>query len=195
MTRIAVFGYGSLVDPASAGLTLGRPVERTWPARLDGWRRRFSQARDNRSCEKRFARADDGSVPVHILALNIEVTTDGSAPNGALIELTADELARLDRRELRYDRVEIEAAAVHAPGAPAFERIFTYTAKPAHHAPEPPHGAVILTSYAAAVEAAFARLGPGELDRYRATTLPYPAELVEGLLVEDRIPPGNPRDW
>ena len=33
----------------------------------------------------------------------------------------------------------------------------------------------------------------GEL--YRRTTLPYPAPLIDGTLVADRIPPGNPREW
>ena len=72
MARIAVFAYGSLVDRPSAALTLGREVERLWTARLGGWRRRFSQARNNRECEKAFASAEDGSVPSHVLGLNIE---------------------------------------------------------------------------------------------------------------------------
>lgn len=196
MERIAVFGYGSLVDPASAGLTLGRTVERLWPARLPGRRRRFSQARDNRHSEKTFARVDGGSVPDWVLGLNLEPSDDPShAPNGALIELTAAELERLDLREIRYDRVDVGAAIETLPGAPNFDLVLTYVAKPANFAPEPPAGAVILASYAAAVEAAFALLGPGEQAEYRRTTLPYPGELVESRLVRDRIPAGNPREW
>jgi hypothetical protein len=45
------------------------------------------------------------------------------------------------------------------------------------------------------VEAAFAGLGPGELDRYLAVTSPCAAERIEAELVVDQIPPGNPRRW
>ena len=41
MARTALFAYGSLVDPVSAALTLGRGVEEVWAARLAGYRRRF----------------------------------------------------------------------------------------------------------------------------------------------------------
>ncbi len=47
---------------------------------------------------------------------------------------------------------------------------------------------MILAAYASAVEAAFAALGSEAVELYRRTTLPYPAPLVEGLLVRDRDP-------
>jgi hypothetical protein len=71
----------------------------------------------------------------------------------------------------------------------------TYRAKPFHFASRPPEDAVILASYAEAVERGFKGLGPGELEHYFASTGPYPVERVSGTLVLDRIPPGNPRDW
>ena len=51
---------------------------------------------------------------------------------------------------------------------------------------------MILATYATAVERAFEELGPGELERYLATTGPYPVERVEATLVKDEIPAGNP---
>ena len=45
MSRLGLFGYGSLVLPESAAMTLGRPVGELRPARLHDWRRRFSQRR------------------------------------------------------------------------------------------------------------------------------------------------------
>jgi cation transport regulator ChaC len=194
--QIAVFAYGSLVDRASAGQTLGREVERIWPARLMGWRRRFSQARDNTACEKTFARTDDGSVPRWILGLSLEPSDHASlAPNGGLIAVTDADLARLDVRELRYRRVEVAPAIAPEADCPRFDRVITYVARPANHAPRPPSGAVILSSYARAVERAFDRLGDGHRSEYRRTTLPHPVELVDGVLIGDRIPAGNPRDW
>lgn len=196
MTPIALFAYGSLVDPVSAALTLGRGIDQVRPVRLAGHRRRFSQARDNRRCEKTFARADDGSIPPFILGLNIEpVQEPGPGPNGVLVEVTEAELDRLDRREMRYDRTELDAAAIAADPDAGFDRVFTYLAKPAHLARRPPAGAVILASYAEAVEAAFANLGEREHATYLETTLPYPAEIIEGRLVADEIPEGNPRGW
>jgi cation transport regulator ChaC len=191
---LAVFGYGSLVLAESASMTLGRPVGATRPAALRGWRRRFSQCRDNLTVEKTFALAD-GTRPRWILGLNVEQGEDDAGPvNGALIELKGQaELDRLALRELRYLAVEVTPLVDVAGELPA--RVFVFTARPEHHAPTPPEGAVILANYARAVEAAFAALGQGELERLRETTGPYPVERVEATLVEDAIPEGNPRAW
>lgn len=197
-TGVAVFGYGSLVDLRSASATLGRPVDKVWPARLSGWRRRFSAARDNRRSEKTFARAGDGWVPPIVLALNLERAPTGTtgSPNGAVIEVTPAELDRLDRRELRYDRVEV-TDAVQARRVPpgAGLRVYAYVAKSEQLAVEPPPEAVILATYVAAVEWAFEGLGPGELETYRQTTGPPPVEVIDARLVRGDIPDGNPKNW
>lgn len=188
---LGVFGYGSLVSAESAGVTLGREVE-LLPAELAGWRRRFSQARDNLTCEKTFALAD-GSRPEWILGLNVERGEDeAGAVNGAVIEVTEGELERLAVREIRYDAVDV-TAQVGGGGLP--ERVWTFTAKAGHFAPEPPQDAVILAAYAQAVEEAFDGLSAEGLERFLATTGAYPVELVEATLVRDEIPAGNPRRW
>jgi len=193
MTRIAVFAYASLVDPASASQTLGRPVPPPTPASLLGWRRRWSIVRDNLRSEKTFAVEPGGELPPWVIGLNIEPGEDGdSPPNGALLEVSEAELERLDLRELRFDRVDVSGAV---DGGSGFERIVAYRAKPAHRAPKPPPGAIVLGPYARTVEAAFAALGEGERERFLETTGPPPVEVVEGVLVSDRIPPGNPRAW
>jgi hypothetical protein len=190
---LAIFAYGSLAGLSSAGRTLGRPVERLGVARLPGWRRRWSQARDNLRSEKTFARADDGALPPYCLGLNIERSAD-AGPNGVLIEITVEELDRLAVREIRYEAVEVTAEIVAERDA-SFDRVITFTAKPTNYAETPPPGAVILASYARAVEAAFESLGSGQLDLFRETTGPHPVEVVEGVLVRDQIPAGNPREW
>jgi cation transport regulator ChaC len=193
VSGLAVFAYASLVDPASAGVTLGRDVE-VLPARATGWRRRWSTVRDNLAAEKTFARADDGSLPPFCLGLNLEpAPADDEGPNGALIRVSEAELRRLDLRELRYDRVELSGSIEDGPTG--VDRVVAYTAKPQHLAPAPPPGAVILAPYLETVEAAFANLGPDQLELYRRTTEAPPAPIVEGVLVADRIPPGNPRAW
>jgi cation transport regulator ChaC len=189
--RLGLFGYGSLVLHESASMTLGRPAGELRPARLHDWKRRFSQRRDNLTCEKTFE-LHHGHRPEWILGLNVEDGEDEAGPvNGVVIELTEAELDRLDIREIRYDRYEI-TGSVEGEDLP--ERIVTYSAKEFHFAPEPPEDSVILATYAAAVERGFGELGPGELEHYRATT-PYPVERVEAKLVIDKIPDGNPRAW
>jgi cation transport regulator ChaC len=190
--RLAVFAYGSLASLASAERTLGRPVESAGPARLAGWRRSWSQARDNLRSEKTFARAN-GTTPPYCLGLNIERRA-GPGPNGGLIEITEEELDRLAVREIRYDLVEVTAEIATAEPL-ALDRVVTFTAQPSNYAETPPPGAVILASYARAVEAAFESLGPGQLELFRETTGPHPVEVVEGVLIRDQIPAGNPREW
>ena len=193
MTRIAVFAYGSLVEPRSAAQTMGREVEPI-AVRLGGWRRRWSQVRDNLRAEKTFAIEPGGALPPWILGLNLEPapgTPQAEGPNGALIEVTEAELAALDRRELRYDRIEVAAPS----GEERFATVFAYSAKATHFAPEPPAGAAIVAAYAKTVEAAFAALGAAELETFRSTTGPPPVEPVDAVLIRDRIAPGNPRDW
>lgn len=190
-----VFAYGSLVSAASAAETLGRDEVLVQPAVLRGWERSFTLARDNRRCEKTFA-APDGSVPEIVLALNVEPDPSGRAEvNGALIELSPEEFARLDLRELRYDRVDV-SGAVHPAGDPGAARTAcTYTAKPGNRAAGTPAGSVVLAAYERTVEAAFAELGPDQLEAFRRTTRDCPAPRIEGVLVTDDIPAGNPRAW
>jgi cation transport regulator ChaC len=192
--RVAVFGYGSLVARDSAAETLGHDPGPMPVVRLRGWRRRFSQARDNRAAEKTFA-IPGGAVPPFVLGLNLEPGADpGAAPNGALIAVTEADLAALDVRELRYNRTDV-TAAIDGRAAEAFDRVIAYVAKPERFAPDPPAGAVILRTYASTIEAAFDGISAAEGELYRRTTLPYPAPLVDGVLIADRIPPGNPRRW
>lgn len=191
--RIAVFGYASLVSPASAAQTLGRPVTGAMPARLEGWARGWTLGREQSASEKTFARPD-GSLPRFCLGLNLDPAPDAPAPNGVLIELTEAELERLDLREIRYHRVDV-TDAVAAADRVEFDRVITYVARPEHHHPTAPDDAVVISTYPATIEDAFERLGPGQLDLFRATTTPIPVEVTDGTLVRDAIPEGNPRAW
>lgn len=195
MSRLAVFAYGSLVSAASASQTLGRRVEGAPEASLIGWRRDWSLARDNNASEKTFA-LPDGTLPRFCLGLNLVPDSSASPPNGVLLELDEAELERLDRREIRYRRVDV-TAQIHTDGAASgrFDSVVAYCGRPEHHHPIPPAGAVIIASYPRAIEAAFAARGPDALDAYRATTAPPPVEVVEAELVFDRVPAGNPRRW
>ena len=134
--RLAVFGYGSLVSPASAAQTLGRPVARRDPRpRSRAGARGWTLGRDNAPSEKTFARPT-ARCPASASASTSSATPDARQPNGALIELTEAELDRLDLREIRYDRVDV-TAAVAAAEATSFDRVITYVAKPRAPPPRP----------------------------------------------------------
>ena len=191
VSRLAVFGYASLVSPESAAITLGRPVEIAALARLHGHARDWTVGRDNTATEKTFARPD-GSVPHYCLGLNVHPSTGAEAPNGVLIEVSQAELDRLDIRELRFHRSEVTA---EIESSAEFDAVFAYRARPENHHPRPPADAIVVATYPRHVEAAFAELGPDQLELYRATTHPPPVEVTEATLVADAIPPGNPRTW
>jgi hypothetical protein len=205
-----VFGYGSLVSRESASLTLGRVAPPPVPARLAGWRRRWSVYRVNTAHEKVFERVD-GEPFEHVVGLNIERAPEAAEdewPNGALIEVTEAELGRLDRREMRYDRIEVTdgvrlderpasraKAAFPVAGATGLDRVYAFTAKPAHFASETPPNSIIIASYVRACEAAFNELEPDAWDQFLTTTGAMPAPVVDARLVADSIPEGNPRAW
>ncbi len=115
-------------------------------------------------------------------------------PNGALIELTEEELERLDRREVRYDRVEVTGGCDRRRPH-GFDRVYAFTAKEGHFAAETPPGSIIIASYVQACEAAFNELGPEAWEEFLATTGEFPAPVVDARLVVDEIPEGNPRAW
>lgn len=195
--RFALYAYGSLVSIPSAERTLGRPVEHAGAVRLAGWKRRWSQVRDNLATEKTFADAETGAVPDRCLGLNVERVSAGvdEGPNGALIEVSRAELERLDAREIRYRRVDVTEAVRAEEASTGFDRVITFTAKPENFAATPPPGAAVLAPYLRAVEAGFSAMGADELELFRETTGPVPVEVIEAVLVRDEIPPGNPRDW
>jgi len=194
---LAVFGYGSLVSRASITETLGHDAPAPIPARLSGWRRRWSVYRVNMAHEKVFERVD-GEPFEHVVGLNVERAPDAPEsewPNGVLIELTEAGLTRLDTRELRYDRVEVDPSHAITDESHGFDRVYVFTAKDGHFAEETPPGSIIIASYVQACEAAFNELGPRAWEEFLATTGEFPAPVVDARLVVDEIPEGNPRAW
>lgn len=102
-----VFGYGSL---ASHGI--GSPV------RLEGYRRVWGVAMDNRMTipgYKYYLRADGSRPEVFVAFLDI-VAEAGAATEGVLFSFDDATLRGLDRRERNYDRVDVTDAVSEAPG-------------------------------------------------------------------------------
>jgi hypothetical protein len=120
----AVFGYGSLVAPATIAELVGRPVTagRDYTrARLTGWSRSWNVCTDNTANGPVVYEdpADGTRPPIQVLFLTIE---PGAAVEGVLILMPDDGLPALDAREGNYRRISVDVDGV----GPAW----TYVAKP-----------------------------------------------------------------
>lgn len=167
-----VFGYGSLVSPASMERTLGRPVPRDDDFRathLLGYSRRwnYGSLRQRGDWHGPHGPVRDGIV----VSLGLEVT-DGRC-NGAAVRVTDDELAMLDWRESDYERTDVTGRVTGAFDG----RVFTYvpreTAIERYREARRDRRAAIRQSYVDLVRTAFERLGGRHLDEY-VTTTPHP---------------------
>ncbi|MCO6385573.1 gamma-glutamylcyclotransferase family protein [Aliihoeflea sp. 40Bstr573] len=127
---VAYFGYGSLV----CRLTHRTEIVAAYPARLKGWRRHWRP------------RPDMPGFPAALLTVRPQ---DKAGCDGLLVIDRAENLADVDAREARYDRVEINRASIDCAARFDGIPIYLYVAEtqvPAH--PAPP---MILQSYLDAV--------------------------------------------
>ena len=193
--RLAVFAYGSLVSLASAERTLGRPVAERRPGAPGGLAAALVRGARQPALARRPSPAPTARLPPTASAS----TSSGGAgpgPNGALIEVTEEELDRLDRA-----RDPLRPRSRSPPRSrPRSRRPSTaWSPSPpsrANYAETPPPGAVILASYAERGR------GGVRVARRRASSScsarrPTPARSrsSRASLVRDRIPAGNPREW
>lgn len=180
MRRDFVFGYGSLA--AELAVVPGRePHDQGFVADLAGFARGWGVAMDNgRDLPGyKYYTAADGSRPrVFVSFLDVEPVDGAAAVNGLCLPVDADLLARLDRRERNYSRVDV-SDRVQARGA----RVWVYLGTPA--ARERLCGArqegmaVIDATYRNEVERAFAALGADELALCRPSLAPGELPVLE----------------
>ena len=168
-----VFGYGSLVSPASTAETIGRVVgsdDDYGPALLDRFGRRwnYGSLRQRATWSGPFGRVEGGIV----VSLGIEAAP-AERTNGSVVRVDGDELARLDRRESDYDRVDVTSlitSAVLPPGATVMTYVPRASAIERYVRSRDERRGAVRQGYVDLVRQAFADLGVGELDRYHATT-------------------------
>lgn len=182
-----IFGYGSLVSPASFGQTLGRDPKigiDFFVAEIAGYGRRW-----NYGTSFTFsAPPQPGSEPIVFTAIALGVVASvGETTNGVICWVDDGELEQLDRRERRYDRVDVSACATVHAGPAVATPVVTYVPRP--DAVETCEQAVaggsaaVTQRYWDLVDGAFADLGEDERERYHSTTprpdmpiVPIPAE-------------------
>ncbi|MEO6651155.1 MAG: gamma-glutamylcyclotransferase family protein [Ilumatobacteraceae bacterium] len=186
-----VFGYGSLVAPESVATTIGRtvtPGDGFAPATLDDHERRWNYGSLRQRADWRgpYGHVAGGIV----ISLGV-VRAEGEQANGAVVRVTRAELARLDRRESDYDRVDV-TRLVRVDGDADVGPIVTYvprrSAVERYRSARTDGRAAVRHGYVALVERAFADLGEHHLDRYIATTPTPDVPVVEfdAAWLEDR---------
>lgn len=177
-----VFGYGSLVSPASLARTIGRLVDPGDVAvtQLTGYGRRWNYG----AAQVVGDWTADGNEVVGgvMVALGLE-PSPGESCNGVAVRATEDDLRRLDRRERNYDRTDVtdlvrfdepvEGVAVAQPGA---ARVVTYVPRRSaierYRSGRDEHRAAIRQDYWDLVDEAFAVLGDRHVEQYRTTPAP-----------------------
>ncbi len=172
-----IFGYGSLVSPASMATTIGRdvPAEDVAVAHLDGYGRRWNYG----SLHLRGDWLVDGVSVSRGLVVSLGlVAGDTETCNGVIVRVTDDELAMLDWRERDYERTDV-SEGIRVEGAQrtsAVERVVTYVPRPSaverYEAARTDGRAAIRQSYWDLVRTAFADLGGGHLTQYETTPAP-----------------------
>ena len=193
MAGLWIFGYGSLVSPVSFGHTLGRelvPGVDFFEAELAGYGRRWNYGTGVTFSATRpdgVERSDWTFIALGLVRAAHEST------NGVIAWVDETELVALDRRESRYDRIDVtEHVSSDAAASTVVDRatVATYVprAEPiADFEAAKARGVAAITSrYHDLVDDAFADLGIDRRDRYRATT-PDP-EIPVLVLAEADVP-------
>ncbi len=169
-----VFGYGSLVSPASMATTIGRSViaDDIAIAHLDGYGRRwnYGSLHLRGDWEHEGVRVEQGLV----VSLGL-VEADTETCNGVIVRVTAEELAHLDWRERDYERTDV-TDVIRLDDRPPAGPVVTYVPRPSaierYEAARDGRRAGIRLSYWELVSAAFDDLGGEHLARYQSTPAP-----------------------
>ena len=173
MSRTWLFGYGSLVSPASLASTIGRdPGAGMHIAHVDGYGRRWNYG--SKVLRGDWIHEDRTIVGGLVVSLGV-VAADGEACNGVVFDVDDDELAALDWRERDYERVDITEMTsvdveqfdgrvqVYVPRQSSIER---------YEQARDEGRAAIRQSYWTLVEDAFAALGDHHAEWYGRTPAP-----------------------
>jgi len=168
-----VFGYGSLVSPVSFARTIGRVMDddaNRKSAELTGYGRRWNYGSPGPLAEWR----DHGRLVRSgvVIYLGLEKIAADSC-NGVVVNLSEDEIEKVDKRERDYARVDV-TSLVNVEGGPVADPVVTYVPRPTaierYLVARIDGRAAVDRSYWDLVHDGFAQLGVRELDRFTTST-------------------------
>ncbi|MEZ5449573.1 MAG: gamma-glutamylcyclotransferase family protein [Thiolinea sp.] len=167
-----VFGYGSLLNPGSAAKTLGRTLAAgdLLCTTLPGYRRSWTASSFIRSANHGVVR------PCQALFLDLSSCQDPQCScNGVALQVTEQELAALDIREMGYRRCTVELQLENGHVQPGYAYVMPDCCKQKQ--------GVIPARYKRLIEEALHNYSNDFVLRFWQTTLPSNAEVVEGEYV------------
>lgn len=180
MHRQFVFGYASLA--ADLPFVPGRePRDEGFVTDLPGFARGWGVAMDNRRDlpgYKYYTAPDGTRPPVFVSFLDVTPADGSAAVNGLCLPVDAAKLARLDRRERNYARLDV-SDRIGTGGGQVWVYVGTPGARRRLRDARLDGLAVIDATYRRAVEAAFTALGAEELARCRPSLAPGDLPVVE----------------
>jgi hypothetical protein len=157
------------------------PRDEGFVADLAGFARGWGVAMDNgRDLPgyKYYTAADGTRPPVFVSFLDVAPAAGGATVNGLCLPVDAAQLARLDRRERNYLRLDV-SDRIDAGGARVWAYVGTPAARGRLAGARGDGRAVIDAGYLRAVERAFAALGADELELCRPSLDPGGLPIVE----------------
>ncbi len=193
MDELWVFGYGSLVSPASMARTLGRdvPTDVGWaPAVLRGYGRRWNYG-SSRVGARWIA---DGDLLEDGLIVALGLVAADEWCNGVITRLRGREIEDLDRREANYERTDVTtlietdhtvrgSVVTYVPSPDAVERYEFH---------RDAGRAGVAERYISLVRRAFDDLGPDHRQRFEDSTPPPDVPIVDPDAADGNRPP---RHW
>jgi hypothetical protein len=192
-----VFGYGSLAAAGALRAPARDGDPRGYVTDLPGHERRWGVAMDNARAipgYKRYLDAAGRAPALHVCFLDLRPVDEpgGAVPavNGVCTPVTPRMLAALDARERNYERVDVTDLVGHAAGT-VWAYVGSAEGRARARAGRDGGSAVVSHEYRARVERGFARLGPREMERYRASTAD--AALPPLALTRTELPPARRR--
>lgn len=169
-----VFGYGTLASHGDALAVSARGGRDIVYAHVEGFRRRFNVAMDNRApLNDRAYYVDPATrerLDIHVVACNLD-HGEGRV-NGVAIPVTADVLPRFDRRELHYDRVDVTERCTRELGLPVWAYVANALGREDYERGVAAGRAFVRRTYVEAIETAFREHGPEGWRDYLASTDP-----------------------
>jgi SAM-dependent methyltransferase len=169
-----VFGYATLAAHDDALAVSARGERDIVYLHVEGFRRRFNVAMDNRApLNDRAYYVDPRTrerLDIHVVACNLDA--DDGRVNGVAIPVTADVLPRFDHRELHYDRVDVTARCTRELGLPVWTYVANELGRLDYERGAAAGRAFIRRTYVEAIERAFRAHGEEAWRDYRASTDP-----------------------